>query len=134
MKELGREGGNGDKINAVQILNLEAVYSVEQEVKRRWKDSSMLQDTAQECREKWVQGWSSLMWLSESVSLTLGMGEGDVAVLSDVLLTQNINLLFYFLLLPCKLYPALFSTFWAKYCSVWMWDVGSCPVTFVNHH
>lgn len=89
-----------------------------------------------QCREKWVQGWSSLMWGFESVILTLGIGEGDIAVLSGVLLTQNIDLLFYFLLLPCILCPALFSTFllrfWAQYCSIWMWDVGSCPVTFVR--
>lgn len=121
-KEPRGESGSGDRSKAMLTPNLQAAYPaifsalVEQEVKWLWKDSSVLQDTAQwqgffSCREKLVQGWSTLIWLSESVSLALGMGEGDVAVPSDVLLTQKIDLLFFFLFLTCKLSPALFSTF-----------------------
>lgn len=57
-----------------RIYKLFAIFSaLVEQVKWLWKDCSILQDTAQwqgffSCREKLVQSWSTLIWLSESVS------------------------------------------------------------------
>lgn len=129
--------GNGTKSKALPIPNLPALCHFLSSCRARSEmiggDGSILLG-----REKSVQGWSTLLWLSECVKLTPGTGE-DVFVPSDVLLTQKLDWFFFFLpISPCSLLTLsctlqqLCPVLWETPCSVCMWDECSCPITCVG--